>query len=125
MRRCLALVVIVSLGAVGCADIAVPRLLHPGTEEYQQTRAERFDPYPQPDVAPDIVGGRPLQYIKPAPLTERMQNELSFNERFHAAPPPGMYRPPRTPGNRQRALFRASCGRHDRRGSALPDADVA
>jgi hypothetical protein len=89
----------------GCTDLAPPRILHPGSEEYQQTRAQRFDPYPLTDVAPDIVGGRPLQYIKPAPENERMQNEATFAERYHQQPPPGLYRPPRTSGNRQGILY--------------------
>ena len=105
MIRRHALLVVALLLPCGCADIAVPRLLHPGSEEYQQTRAERFDPYPEPDVAPEIVGGRPLQYLKPAPPAERMQNELTFEERFHAVPPPGMYRPPRGPGHRQAIVY--------------------
>jgi hypothetical protein len=81
--------------------------LHPGTEEYQQTRAERFDPYPLPDVAPNIVGGRPLQYIQPAAWAERVQDEMTFTERFHQAPPPGLYKPPRATGNRQGIIYPA------------------
>ena len=69
-----ALVWIVPLVLSGCADIAVPRILHPGSEKYQQVRAERFDPYPLLDVAPEIVGGRPLQYIRPAPCAEPARN---------------------------------------------------
>ena len=93
------------LGLTGCANVAVPRLLHPGTEEYQQTRAERFDPYPLPDVAPNIVGGRPLQYIQPASWAERVQDDMTFQERFHQVPPPGLYKPPRTSGNRQGIIY--------------------
>ncbi len=89
----------------GCADVAVPHLLHPGSEQYQQSRAEVFDPYPLPDVGPDIVGGRPLQYIKPAPWNERVQNTLSYEERYHQAPPPGLYRPQRTNTNRQGIMY--------------------
>jgi hypothetical protein len=99
------LVIVALMLGPGCADIAVPRLFHPGSEDYQQSRAERFDPYPEPDVAPDIVGGRPLQYIRPAAPAERLQNELTFEERFHAVPPPGLYRPPRSAGNRQGVVY--------------------
>jgi hypothetical protein len=80
-------------------------LLHPGSAEYQQTRAERFDPYPEPDVAPDGGGMRPLQYDQPAPQTERMQNEATFVDRFHHSAPPGTYRMPRTVGNRQPIVY--------------------
>jgi hypothetical protein len=89
----------------GCADIAFPRLLHPGSEQYQQSRAEVFDPYPLPDVGPTIVGGRPLQYITPAPWNERVQNSLSYEERYHQAPPPGLYRPQRTNTARQGVIY--------------------
>jgi len=92
--RC-AILAIAMACAAGCADLARPRWLHPGPEGYQQRRAERFDPYPMTDVAPEVVGGRPLQYIRPAPENERAQNEQSFEERYHQAPPPGLYRPPR------------------------------
>jgi hypothetical protein len=89
----------------GCADVARPRFLHPGSEQYQQGRAERFDPYPLPDVAPDIVGGRPMAYIKPAPWAERVQNETTYEERFHQVPPPGLYKPPRVNGRRQGVIY--------------------
>ena len=102
-RHALLLIALVLL--VGCADIAPPRIFHPGSQEYQQNRALRFDPYPLTDVAPEIVGGRPLQYIKPAPENERVQNELTFEERYHQQPPPGLYRPQRTPGNRQGLIY--------------------
>ena len=73
--------------------------------EYQQGRAQRFDPYPMRDMAPDLGGGRPLQYDRPAPLTEQMQDEVSFAERYHQAAPPGTYRPARSVGNRQSVVF--------------------
>ena len=34
----------------------------PGTMDVQQRRAIRLDPYPNPDIAPEIVGGRPRDY---------------------------------------------------------------
>ena len=105
MIRRPALLATALLALAGCADIAPPRIFHPGSEEYQQSRAERFDPYPLTDVAPEIVGGRPLQYIKPAPENERVQNELTFEERYHQPPRPGLYRPQRTPGNRQSVVY--------------------
>ncbi len=89
----------------GCADIAAPRVFHPGSEEYQQARAQRFDPYPMTDVAPEVAGGRPLQYIKPAPENERVQNEITFAERYGQSPPPGLYRPPRITSVRQAVPF--------------------
>jgi hypothetical protein len=90
----------------GCGSIAAPKIFHPGSAEYQQSRAQRWDPYPQTDVAPDIDGGRPRQYLRPAPQTERMQDEVTFEERFGQAAPQGTYRTPRTTiGNRQSIVF--------------------
>jgi hypothetical protein len=107
MIRRFALWLIAPLALAGCADIAPPRIFHPGSAEYQQNRAQTFDPYPLTDVAPEVVGGRPLQYIRPAPENERTQNEMTFEERYHQAPPPGTYRAPRLPGNRQPIVYPA------------------
>src|SRR5689334_7216887 len=65
------LLALLAVAVCGCADVAPPRVFHPGTMEYQQGRAQRFDPYPMRDMAPDLGGGRPLQYDRPAPLTEQ------------------------------------------------------
>jgi hypothetical protein len=105
MNRCHALLWLAPLLVCGCANIAAPRILHPGSEEYQQARAERFDPYPLPDVGPEIVGGRPLQYIKPAPWAERVQDDLTFEERFKQPAPPGLYKPPRSTNGRRGVLY--------------------
>ncbi len=91
-----ALLSIALLGCWGCAGIAPPRLLHPGSADYQQNRAQRFDPYPLNDIGPYVGGGRPLQYDIPAPENERVQNETNFAERYHQPPPSGLYRPART-----------------------------
>jgi hypothetical protein len=52
-------------GAAGCTGLAPPDWRHPGPAAYQQRRAEQFDPYPENEPAPAIVGGRPLQYDRP------------------------------------------------------------
>ncbi len=83
---------IVPLVTAGCADVAFPRLLHPGSEEYQQVRAERFDPYPLNDVGPPIVGGRPMAYDMPAPWAERVQNNETYQDRFRQPAPTGLYK---------------------------------
>ena len=43
----------------------------PGTIEVQQRRAVRLDPYPDQDIAPEIVGGRPRDYNKGRSETNR------------------------------------------------------
>ncbi len=54
------------LGMTACSsDVRKPRLLHPGPANFQRHNATQFDPYPPNDMAPEIVGGRPLDFTKP------------------------------------------------------------
>lgn len=85
----------------GCAGTAQPRLLHPGTAQAQQRRAEEFDPYPLPGLGPPTEA-RPRGFLLPASENERVQNAETFMERYRQPPPPGLYRPPR-PFSRQAA----------------------
>ena len=62
---CLILAAALMLGAAGCRGMG-PDWLHPGPAEFQQSRAERFDPYPENETGPQIVGARPREYQKPA-----------------------------------------------------------
>lgn len=39
--------------------------MRPGPAPEQRQVAQRFDPYPDQDIAPDIVGGRPRDYQQP------------------------------------------------------------
>jgi hypothetical protein len=93
IRRCFLLGLAVAC-FTGCPSLKGPGYLHPGTAAYQQREAERFDPFPEPDVGPDMAA-RPLAYMRPAPETERNQNAITFAERYGTAPPPGIYRPTR------------------------------
>lgn len=60
---------------LGCAgpnsSIAPPSLFGPGSASTQQQRAIRYDPYPENDPAPPIVGGRPRSYEQPIPEVDR------------------------------------------------------
>lgn len=60
---------------VGCAQnpfFGTPRFLEPaGSDVYQQTRAQRFDPYPDTDIGPRVEGGRPEGYDAPPPEPAR------------------------------------------------------
>ena len=56
----------------GCSPaVRTPQLLHPGPAPFQRHNATQFDPYPQIDVGPEIVGGRPIDFQKPANEVER------------------------------------------------------
>ena len=65
-------------GAVGCAGrspnqqatFGLPKLFA-GPSEIQRERATQFDPYPDQDMGPEVVGGRPLDYNRQIPEVER------------------------------------------------------
>lgn len=54
----LAATVIASFGATGCRSVEMPTLYPKGTVQQQRYDAQRFDPLPEPDTAPEIVGAR-------------------------------------------------------------------
>ncbi|TVS19383.1 MAG: membrane or secreted protein [Planctomycetaceae bacterium] len=49
----------------GCQN-APPILGPPGTMRQQQLNATFHDPYTEPDIGPEVVGGRPREYQKPS-----------------------------------------------------------
>ena len=51
----------------GCSSLALPRLMAPGSSEYQQRQAHQFDPYPDDSIGPRNDGPRPRDFIKPPP----------------------------------------------------------
>lgn len=68
----------------GCSSaVRKPHLLDPGTAPYQRSNAVQFDPYPQNDVAPAIVGGRPRDYAIPP-------NEVTRARQFYQSSPWGV-----------------------------------
>ncbi len=59
------------MGVAGCRSVSLPNWFHPGTAAYQQGTAERFDPYPENETGPQIVGARPREFQKPPPEAQR------------------------------------------------------
>ena len=63
--------VIVLLAAAvlsGCADsqtLGRPTITNPGSEAYQQTRAQKYDPYPDPYLGTPVAGTRPQDFQNP------------------------------------------------------------
>jgi hypothetical protein len=60
----------------GCKGVAPPYWFHPGTEQYQQARAQRFDPYSEAQIGADplsVDGARPRDYARPASEVKRVQ----------------------------------------------------
>jgi hypothetical protein len=56
---------------IGCKGTAGPSWFHPGSAGVQQSRALRFDPYPENDIGPNVDGARPRGYEKPPPEPSR------------------------------------------------------
>ncbi len=72
MRRVAAMLFALELAvAVGCSDVAGPDWFTPGTARQQRTRAQRFDPYPDPYVVRDDGSARPRDYLLPPPEADR------------------------------------------------------
>jgi hypothetical protein len=91
MKTSVLLLVVVAIlaGASGCSDMSPPDLFNAGPARYQQMRAQRFDPYPENDIGPEVVGGRPLGYQKPVaePSRARWQLKNPFARRASQLPP--------------------------------------
>jgi hypothetical protein len=75
-RRALAFWTAIGLAsASGCADVAGPNWLAPGSAPEQQRRAQWFDPYPSPDAGPMDSTVRPRAYQHPPPEADtRVRN---------------------------------------------------
>lgn len=54
---------------MGCVDR--PNICHPGSADVQQRRAQRFDPFPEPDTGPEMVGARPREFQIPESEVDR------------------------------------------------------
>lgn len=67
----LLLLTLIALALAGCRSVSPPDWAHPGPAGYQQSMAERYDPYPENETGPQIVGARPREYQKPPPETSR------------------------------------------------------
>ena len=66
-------IAVLTLSLLGCGHLQWPRLRGPGPAHYQQYQATVYDPYPENDIGPPVVGGRPRGYQNPYPQTERLQ----------------------------------------------------
>jgi hypothetical protein len=73
-----------SVSLVACSPtIRWPRFYGPGTAPMQQAQAERSDPYPIPDMGPEVVGGRPREFDKPR---DEVRRSREFLESLGARP---------------------------------------
>lgn len=62
---------VLAVAVAGCRGLAWPEWARPGTAERQQIRAQQFDPYPENDSGPAMVGTRPMDYRSPPPEVQR------------------------------------------------------
>ncbi len=58
-------------------SVHLPRLRGPGSAEFQRAIAVRYDPYPDQDAGPEIVGGRPQDFSRQVPEPTRVQQNRS------------------------------------------------
>jgi hypothetical protein len=68
IRRTVFAAAVIVWSATGC------QLNAPGTIQQQRLRATIHDPYPDPDLGPEIDGGRPREYRDPLP--EPVRNRI-------------------------------------------------
>lgn len=79
------IVALTAISVAGCAQEAASlrqSFAHPGPAAYQRARAIQHDPYVLNDVGPEVVGGRPREYMIPVNEVERA--------RLAATPPVGL-----------------------------------
>ena len=69
----------------GCFNLAPPQWLHPGDAPSQRKRAVRFDPYPENETGPKMVGTRPREFADP--LAEPARSRYSQCQCAHNGVP--------------------------------------
>jgi hypothetical protein len=93
-RRALliATLLVTAAHTIGCYSpyMRWPDLYHPGTAAQQRAEADKFDPYPSPDTGPEIVGGRPLGYLRPYTEEEWARRYTSPGGVLQPAPIPAL-----------------------------------
>ncbi|HEX5104592.1 MAG TPA: membrane or secreted protein [Pirellulaceae bacterium] len=79
-RRLIVALAIACVGAGGCASNGQFTLFNPGTVNQQRLRATIHDPYSDQDLAPEVVGGRPRDYLQqlPEPVRNRLYVDSGY-----------------------------------------------
>jgi hypothetical protein len=73
MSKYWSLLLATGLMAVMAGCVAPPQVFHPGSAKQQQATASRFDPYPENDLGPAVVGARPRDFAYPQAEVLRVQ----------------------------------------------------
>ncbi len=74
MGKSWALLILATLSLSGCRGLYCPTLQGPGTADEQRKWAQRYDPYPESQVGPDVLGGRPREFDVTRSETQRARN---------------------------------------------------
>ena len=65
MKKFLALLAALCVTSTAGCYLNRPNWCSPGTAGQQQNDARFYDPFPDPDIAPEIEGGRPMGFQEP------------------------------------------------------------
>jgi hypothetical protein len=74
MRGIPSLIALSAVLPLCCGCLSMPNVAHPGTEARQQARAQVFEPYPENEMGPPVVGSRPREYQDPRPAFAVLQD---------------------------------------------------
>ena len=67
-RRHRFLLLLMPLFATGCGPLfGTPTIWPPESQKTQVARASKFDPFPDPNMGPAVIGGRPQGFLNPRP----------------------------------------------------------
>jgi hypothetical protein len=90
MKRITLSIVVLLAQAAAEARALPPWLGNASTERQEQNVAQRFDPYPSVGFGPEVVGGRPREYLNPRAQVLQVQPRLPagtvnrpFRKLFH------------------------------------------
>jgi hypothetical protein len=91
--RTTVIVAFIVMSLAGCAqEVASLRqsIAHPGPAAYQRAQAIQHDPYVLNDVGPEVVGGRPREYMIPVNEVERARQAATPPVGLTPAPVPAV-----------------------------------
>ena len=73
MKNSMLIVVLllVAIGSSGCSTTGHCNPFNPEPVALQRARAERYDPYPEVDIGPDMTGVRPRDFDQPSAEPQR------------------------------------------------------
>jgi hypothetical protein len=92
-RRAPVAAAVVAASLVGCAQESASlrqSFAHPGPAAYQRAQAIHHDPYVLNDVGPEVVGGRPREYMIPVNEVDRARMDVSAPAGLTPPPPPAV-----------------------------------